>query len=85
MRKWWRALREKRDLSEVYLEACAEVFQLRRQAERLTKEMERDRVAFYTERRKLQRDNAALMEWNAGFAMENSELAFQLQQIRGDA
>lgn len=55
------------------------------QARRLASALERAGYEHSEEVMKLQADNAHLMHWNAGLALENSELQFQIAEIRGDA
>ena len=69
----------------IYDEAVADALKYRDQALRLKYQLDAILLDHSTELRKLQAENQILMHWNAGLALENSELRFELDQIKGDA
>ena len=70
---------------EAYEEAVSDALRYREQSLRLKHQLDAIVRDHAEELRKLQTDNSHLMHWNAGLALENSELRFELDQIKGDA
>lgn len=75
---WWLKFRGGRWTDAAYLDACGEVFALRKQVQRLKDAMEKDGREYIQSRREWQQEKAALIEINHDLAAQWASACGQL-------